>query len=102
MLTTAALRGRFRLRGTFFQGSTMDAKPTSKKNMQNAFAEMGDRKIVLVGPGNVKLQDSRFAIVDAAADHVVIKLLGEETLVIPYAAVSSVKVERQQVTISYR
>ncbi len=79
-----------------------DLKPTSKKTLQNAFAEMGDRKLILVGPGNARVQDSRFAISDAAVDHVVIKLLGEEVLVIPYASIGSMKVERQQVTISYR
>ena len=79
-----------------------DLKPTSKKTMQNQFAEMGDRKIILIGPGNQKVQDSRFAVQDAAADHVVIKMLGEEVLVIPYAAITSMKVERQVLTISYR
>jgi hypothetical protein len=79
----------------------VDAKPISKKTLQNAFAEMGDRKIVLVN-GPAKLQDSRFAIAECALDHVVIKLLGEETLVVPYAAITSLKVERQVLTISYR
>ena len=78
-----------------------DQKPTSKKTMQNAFAELGDRKIILVN-GAQKLQDSRFAVTDCAVDHVVIKLLGEEVLVIPYHAITSMKVERQVVTISYR
>ena len=79
----------------------VDAKPISKKTLQNAFAEMGDRKIVLVN-GPSKLQDSRFAIAECAVDHFVIKLLGEETLVIPYAAITSLKIERQVLTISYR
>jgi hypothetical protein len=79
-----------------------DLKPTSKKTLQNIFAESGERKLVLLGPNNQKLQDSRFAIADAAADHVVIKLLGEEQLVIPYASVADVKLERQVMTIRYR
>ena len=79
----------------------VDAKPTSKKTLQNVLAEMGDRKIVLVN-GPQKVQDSRFAIAECAADHVVIKLLGEETLLIPYAAITSMKIERQVVTIHYR
>jgi hypothetical protein len=79
-----------------------DTKSTSKKTMQNAFADMGDRKIILQPAGQPKLQDSRFAITDCAVDHVVIKLLGEEVLVLPYAAITSMKVERQVVTISYR
>ncbi|HEY4220899.1 MAG TPA: hypothetical protein VGO62_06140 [Myxococcota bacterium] len=79
----------------------VDLKPTSKKTLQQVLAEAGDRKIVLAN-GPQKLQDSRFAVLEAALDHVVIKLLGEETLVIPYGAVTSIKVERQVLTISYR
>ena len=78
-----------------------DPRPTSKRTMQNIFAELGDKKIVLVQNG-VKQQDSRFQVVEAAGDHVVIKLLGEETLILPYATLGSVKVERTQVTLSYR
>lgn len=79
-----------------------DNKPLSKKTLQNAFAEMGDRKLILMGPGNSKLQDSRFAIQESGTDHVVIKLLGEEVLVIPFSSITSLKVERQQLTITYR
>lgn len=79
-----------------------DQKPSSKKTLQNVFAESGERKLVLLGPNNSKLQDSRFAISDAALDHVVIKLLGEETMVVPYAAIAEVKLERQVLTIRYR
>jgi hypothetical protein len=79
-----------------------DAKQTSKKTLQNILAESGERKLILQGP-NAKLQDSRFAIVDCAADHVVIKLLGDqEQLVLPYSAITSLKLERQVLTISYR
>lgn len=77
-------------------------KALSKKTLQNIFAEMGERKLILLGPGNTKLQDSRFAIQDAGTDHVVVKLLGEEVLVIPFSSITSLKVERQQLTISYR
>jgi hypothetical protein len=79
-----------------------DMKPTSKKTLQVLFAESGERKLVLLGPNNSKLQDSRFAIADAAADHVAIKLLGDEQLVLPYAAICEVKLERQVLTIRYR
>jgi hypothetical protein len=80
----------------------VDAKPVSKKTLQNVFAEAGERKLILMGPGNSKLQDSRFTIQEAALDHVIIKLLGEEHLVIPFSSITSIKVERQQLTISYR
>ncbi len=80
----------------------VDLKPTSKKTMQAVFAEAGERKIVLAGP-QTKLQDSRFAVADAALDHVAIKMLGDgELLVIPYTSITSLKVERQLLTIAYR
>lgn len=79
----------------------MDAKPTSKKTMQNVFAEIGDRKLILVS-GTQKLQDSRYLVQEAGLDHVVIKMLGEELLVIPFSAITSLKLERQQLTIHYR
>jgi hypothetical protein len=79
-----------------------DLKPSSKKTLQNIFAESGERKLILQGP-STKLQDSRFSILDAAVDHVSIKLLGDqESLVIPYSAITSLKLERQVLTIQYR
>lgn len=79
-----------------------EPKPSSKKTLQNVFAEPGERKLVLLGPNNSKLQDSRFGIAEAALDHVVIKLLGDEHLILPYASIADVKVERQLMTIRYR
>ena len=79
----------------------MDAKPTTKKTLQNVFADVGDRKLILVC-GTAKVQDSRFLVQEAGADHVVIKMLGEELLVIPFSAITSLKLERQQLTINYR
>ena len=79
-----------------------DLKPSSKKTLQNVFAESGERKLVLLGPNNSKLQDSRFTIADAALDHVAIKMLGDEVLVLPYACICEVKLERQVLTIRYR
>jgi hypothetical protein len=76
-------------------------KAPSKRSLQNVWAELGDRKIVLLGPNNEKLQDTRYAVHDAGVDHVVIKLLGDELLVIPYSAMRSVKVERTVVTVKY-
>ena len=76
--------------------------PSSKRTLQNVFAEAGDRKLIIFGSANEKMQDSRFSIVDAAVDHVAIKLLGDEQLVIPYTSMTSVKVERTQLTIRVR
>ena len=81
--------------------STMDAKPTTKKTLQNVFADIGDRKLILVC-GAQKSQDSRYLVQEAGADHVVIKMLGEELLVIPFSAITSLKLERSQLTINYR
>jgi hypothetical protein len=39
---------------------------------------------------------------EAGADHVVIKLLGDEQLVLPYSSILSIKVDRTQVTIRLR
>lgn len=79
----------------------MDAKPTTKKTLQNVFADIGDRKLILQN-GAQKMQDSRFLVQEAGADHVVIKMLGEELLVIPFSAITSLKLERAQLTINYR
>lgn len=79
-----------------------EQKPSSKKTLQTVFAESGERKLVLLGPNNSKMQDSRFAIADAALDHVAIRMLGDELLVLPYASISEVKLERQVLTIRYR
>lgn len=79
-----------------------DTKPQSKKSLQALFAELGDKKLIIVGPGNMKLQDSRFAVQEVGLDHVIIKLLGEEQLVIPFSSITSLKLERQQVTVTYR
>ena len=79
-----------------------DLKTLSKKSLTQMFAEAGERKLVLQGP-NTKLQDSRFAIAEVGTDHVVIKLLSDnETLVIPFSGISTLKFERQVLTITYR
>lgn len=79
-----------------------DTKTLSKKSLTNLFAEAGERKIVLQGP-STKLQDSRFQIAEVGTDHVVIKLLGDgEVLVIPFSGISTLKFERQVLTITYR
>lgn len=79
-----------------------DLKTISKKTLTQLFAEAGERKLVLQGP-TTKLQDSRFQIAEVGPDHVVIKLLGDgEVLVIPFTNISTLKFERQVLTITYR
>lgn len=74
---------------------------TTKRSLANIFLEVGDRKLVFQGPDNLR-QDSRYAVTEVAADHVVFKLLGEETMVLPFTSILSLKLERQALTIRYR
>lgn len=79
------------------------AKP-KVKTLQDVFSDgVSDKKLLIQGPGPAeKLQDSRIAIGEAHSDHVVIKLLGEEQLIIPYSTVLTVKIDRTQITIRLR
>jgi hypothetical protein len=77
-------------------------KPVVKTLQQVLSDQTADRKLLILGPGPEKLQDSRYSIAEAGADHVVIKLLGEEQLVIPYASILTVKIDRGQVTLRLR
>ncbi|HEY1101213.1 MAG TPA: hypothetical protein VGF99_19895 [Myxococcota bacterium] len=61
-----------------------------------------DRKLLIVGPGNEKMQDSRFSVAEVGADFVSVKLLGDEHLLIPFSSIVTVKAERTQVTIRIR
>ncbi len=72
--------------------------------MQDVLTDsVADKKLLIQGPGpGEKLQDSRITVGEAHADHVVIKLLGEEQLIIPYSTILTVKIERGQITIRLR
>jgi hypothetical protein len=74
---------------------------TTKKTLANVFLDVGERKLIFQGPDNLR-QDSRYAVTEVAADHVVFKLLGDELFVLPFTSIMSVKVERQTMTIRYR
>jgi hypothetical protein len=80
--------------------NTPDLKPTTKKTLQSFFQEIGDKKLVLQGPDNLKM-DSRYQVAEVAPDYVAIKLLGEDMLVLPFGAITSIRIERTQVTIRY-
>ena len=82
-------------------GEVKPAAATTKKTLANVFLDVGDRKLIFAGPDNLR-QDSRYAVTEVAADHVVFKLLGDEQFVLPFTAILSVKVERQTMTIRYR
>jgi hypothetical protein len=78
-------------------------KAPPARTLMNVLAEQtADKKLLVLGPGPEKLQDSRYGIGEVGADHVVIKLLGEELLVLPFSSILSVKVDRTQVTIRVR
>ena len=83
--------------------SPAPAKAPPPRTLMQVFTEQTvDKKLLIVGPGPEKLQDSRYAVGEAGADHVVIKLLGDEQLVLPYSSILSIKVDRTQVTIRLR
>ncbi len=79
------------------------ATPQKARTLQALLQEATpDKKLLVLGPGPEKLQDSRFAINEIGEDYVAIKLLGEELLIVPFSSVVSVKAERTQVTIRVR
>ncbi len=61
-----------------------------------------DRKLLILGPGAEKIQDSRFTIAEIGADFISVRLLGDEHLLIPFSSVTTIKAERTQVTIRIR
>jgi len=77
--------------------------PTKTRTLQQLLQEVTpDRKLLVLGPGPEKLQDSRFSIGEVGDNYVAIKLLGEELLIIPFSSIITVKAERTQVTIRLR
>lgn len=75
----------------------------NSKTMQQLLQECTpDRKLLILGPGAEKLQDSRFAINEIGENYVAIKLLGDEQMIIPFSSLIMVKAERTQVTLRLR
>lgn len=74
-----------------------------KRTLQSVFQEAAqfEKKLLFSGPDNIR-PDSRHAIVEICADHVVLRLVGEDLFVIPYAAISSLTVGKTQIIIRYR
>ena len=58
------------------------------------------KKLAFHGPDNLR-PDSRYTIIEIASDHVVIQLIGEEQLAIPFAAIQSLRVSSTQIAIRY-
>ena len=77
--------------------------PVNKKTLKQVFQEtaMLDRSLNFQGPGNIR-PDSRYAITEICEDHVRFKLLGDEIFVLPYSAISMLRVAPKQITIHFR
>lgn len=77
--------------------------PTKPRSLQQVLQESTpDRKLLILGPGPEKLQDSRYAVGEVGENYVAIRMLGDEQLIIPFSSIISVKAERTQVTIRIR
>ena len=73
-----------------------------KRSLSHILEEAGsqNKKLAFQGADNLR-PDSRYALVEIASDHVVIRLIGEEQLVIPFTAIQSLRVSNTQLTIRY-
>lgn len=82
------------------------AAPQKKqvRTLQDVLSDgVAEKKLLILGPGPTeKLQDSRIGLGEAHGDHVVVKLLGEEQLIVPYSSILTVKVDRTQITLRLR
>jgi hypothetical protein len=77
--------------------------PTKPRSLQQVLQEATpDRKLLILGPGPEKLQDSRYAVGEVGENYLAIRMLGDEQLIIPFSSIISVKAERTQVTIRVR
>jgi len=82
------------------------APPTTTpkaRTMQQLLQECTpDRKLLILGPGQEKLQDSRFAIAEIGENYIAIRPLGDEQVIIPFSSLIMVRAERTQVTLRLR
>jgi hypothetical protein len=79
------------------------APPPKTKTLQQVLLECTpERKLLILGPGPEKLQDSRFTIAEIGENYLVVRLLGDEQLIVPFASIVSVRAERTQVTLRLR
>ena len=76
--------------------------PTNKRTLKQVFQEAvaGDKKLQFQGPDNIR-PDSRYAITEISEDHVTFRLLGEELLILPYLAISSLQMGPTSLSIRY-
>lgn len=79
------------------------ASPSKSKTLQQVLQECTpERKLLIVGPGPEKLQDSRFSIAEIGENYLTVRLLGDEQLIVPFSSLVSVRAERTQVTLRLR
>ncbi len=80
-----------------------DVKISAKRTIQQVLEESANvnRKLSFKGPDPIR-PDSRYAIAEIAADHVVFSLLGDDMLVVPYSSISSLRVQPTALTVNYR
>jgi len=78
------------------------AAAAPKRTLATVFEEsvQVDRKLTIHGPDQIR-PDSRYKITEIHADHVVIQLLGDDLLVLPYTSISSLRVQATGLTIRY-
>ena len=78
-------------------------KISAKRTIQQVLEESANvsRKLSFKGPDPIR-PDSRYQIAEIAADHVVFQLLGDDLLVVPYASISSLRVQPTALTVNYR
>lgn len=86
------------------RGASPATKSVAKKRtIQDIFEEslQLERKLTFQGPDNLR-PDSRYAIAEVNEDHAVFRLIGDDSLVLPYASITSLRVGATQLTIRYR
>lgn len=75
----------------------------SKRTLAQILEESAaaEKKLVFKGPDNLR-PDSRHAITEIAADHVVFRLFGDEAFVLPYTSILALRVATTQLTVRYQ
>jgi hypothetical protein len=74
----------------------------SKRTMKHLFEEAAqfERKIAFLGPDNLR-PDSRYQVVEIAADYVVFQLLGDDQMILPWTAIHAIRMDKTTLSIRY-
>ncbi len=78
-------------------------KISLKRSLQNIFqdAALNEKKIEFEGPDGLR-PDSRYGIQEICSDHIVCRLVGDATLILPYASITSLMNYPMKLVIRYR